>query len=239
MTNQSHVSTLMHIRSILQNSVSVSMSSASGFFKTGAGHYAEHDIFIGVTVPCLRKIAQQFADLSLDDLQELITSKINEERLLALLILIAQYKKATSEHKEEIYQFYLKNLNHVNNWNLVDASAHWIMGAHLWERDRSILLVLAQSECLWRRRIAIVATWYFIRKNDLTWTFDIARVLLDDKHDLIHKAVGWMLREAGKSDGQALMDFVDCNVLKMPRTMLRYSIEKFPEQQRKKILALK
>lgn len=239
MTNKSHVSALVRIKSILQNSISVSMSSASGFFKTGVGHYAEHDIFIGVTVPSLRKIAQQFADLSLDDVQELITSKINEERLLALLILIAQYKKATSEHKEEIYQFYLKNLNHVNNWNLVDTSAHWIMGAHLWDRDRSILLLLAQSECLWRRRIAIVATWYFIRKNDLKWTFDLAHILLDDEHDLMHKAVGWMLREAGKRDENGLLDFLDRNVLKMPRTMLRYAIEKFPEQQRKKILALK
>ncbi|WP_202795468.1 DNA alkylation repair protein [Candidatus Midichloria mitochondrii] len=141
--------------------------------------------------------------------------------MLALLILVHQYKKAEVNLKEELYQFYLKNLQYVNNWNLVDSSAHLIMGSALsWDKDRSILLQLGNSEDLWERRIAIIATWYFIRKEDLDWTFNIAYLLINDKHDLIHKAVGWMLREAGKRNERALIEFLEKNVLKMPRTML-------------------
>lgn len=239
MTNQlEHANLLksLHIKDILQNSISVSPHKAAAFFKTGAGHYAEGDKFIGVTVPNLRKIAKNFMFLTLDDLQVLLASKINEERLLALLILIKQYQNESDQAKERLYQFYIKNLKYVNNWNLVDASAHLIIGAHLWDKDRSLLFQLATSEILWERRISIVATWYFIRKNDLACTFKIASLLKCDTHDLIHKAVGWMLREAGKRDQTQLVTFLEQYMCEMPRTMLRYAIEKFPEDIRKSYL---
>lgn len=230
---------IMQIKDILQNSISISPHKASAFFKTGTGHYAEGDKFIGVTVPNLRKIAKNFMLLTLDDLQALLESKINEERLLALIILSKQYQSESDQGKENFYRFYMQNLKYVNNWNLVDASAHLIIGAHLWDKDRSSLLNLAISEILWERRIAIVATWYFIRKNDLAWTFKIAALLLRDIHDLIHKATGWMLREAGKRDQAELVRYLDQNMPAMPRTMLRYAIEKFPEDIRKSYLMKK
>lgn len=218
------------IRSRLEKSITT--QNQTTFFKTGVGEYAEHDRFMGVTVPSLRIIAKEFADLSLEEVQHLIESPFNEERFLALIILVQQYKK----EQENIYQFYLENLRHVNNWNLVDASAHLIIGAHLLKRDRSSLISLAQSNNMWKRRIAIVSTWYFIRHNDLEWTFKLGEMLLRDSHDLIHKAVGWMLREAGKRDEGRLIAFLDYHSTHMPRTMLRYAIEKISEQQRKKIL---
>ena len=158
---------------------------------------------------------------------------------MALFILVEQYKQGVQEVKDQIYQFYLNNLNQVNNWNLVDASAHLIIGAHLHQKNKQSLVVLAQSEILWERRIAIVSTWHFIRNNDLEWTFKIATFLLQDQHDLIHKAVGWMLREAGKKDQNQLIDFLEQYAQKMPRTMLRYAIERFPEPQRKAYLIKK
>ena len=227
---------LMHIKDILQNSISSTPHKATAFFKTGVGQYAAGDEFIGVTVPVLRKIAKKFFFLTLDDLQALIESKINEERLLALIILSHQYQNEAAQNKEILYQFYLQNLKYVNNWNLVDSSAHLIIGAHLWDKDRSLLFELATSEILWHRRISIISTWYFIRKNDLTWTFKIASLLICDTHDLIHKAVGWMLREAGKRDQEQLIIFLDQQLHTMPRTMLRYAIEKFPESMRKSYL---
>lgn len=233
------MNTLTKLRSILRNSISVPSHRAAAFFKTGAGHYAQGDEFIGVTVPNLRKIAKSFMNLTLSDLESLLQSKINEERLLALIILVEQYKNADDQNKEIFYQFYLKNLKHVNNWNLVDASAHLIIGAHLWDKDRSSLFELARSEIFWERRIAIVSTWYFIRKNDLDWTFKIALLLQKDTQDLIHKAVGWMLREAGKRDQEALVQFLDQYAITMPRTMLRYAIEKFTQDQRKNYLLKK
>lgn len=227
---------LMQIKDTLQNSISIPPHKAAAFFKTGTGHYAAGDEFIGVTVPVLRKIAKKFMLLALDDLQALLESTINEERLLALIILTKQYQNAAGQAKEMLYQFYVQNLKYVNNWNLVDASAHLIIGAHLWDQDRSSLLELATSEILWKRRISIVSTWYFIRKNDLAWTFKIASLLQGDTHDLIHKAVGWMLREAGKRDQAQLVTFLDQHMCVMPRTMLRYAIEKFPESMRKSYL---
>ncbi len=226
------------IRSLLQNKASGTQNSKI-FFKTGSGQYAEHDQFIGVSVPKLRIIAKEFYDLPLADITTLITSPFNEERLLALFILVDQYAKASEEKKEEIYQFYLNHLSYVNNWNLVDASAHLIVGAHLWKKDKNLLIRLAQSPNLWERRIAIVATWYFIRHNNLEWTFKIATMLLDDTHDLIHKAVGWMLREAGKRNETELLGFLDAHATKIPRTMLRYAIEKLPENVRKSYLLKK
>jgi 3-methyladenine DNA glycosylase AlkD len=234
MKNSINHPTIQQIRSILHHKVSIPKERVTAFFKTGNGHYAEGDEFIGVSVPNLRKIAKDFTHLSLLDIQALLSSKINEERLLALFILIHQYAKGTL--KEEVYQFYLNNLQYVNNWNLVDSSAHLIVGAHLKDRDRSILLDLAQSAIMWERRIAIVATWHFIRQQDLEWTFRIADILLDDKHDLIHKAVGWMLREAGKRDLPTLQSFLDQHADKMPRTMLRYAIEKLSADERKAYL---
>jgi len=220
------------IRLILQNSASAHKEKTTRFFKTGKGHYAEDDKFMGVTVPVLRETAKRFTCITLEEIQELLKSKINEERLLALIILVRQYEKAPNDVKKDIYEFYLNNLRNVNNWNLVDASAHLIMGAHLIDKHKDILLKLAKSEIMWERRIAIVSTWYFIRKNDLHWTFKIAEMLLNDKHDLIHKAVGWMLREAGKRDQNQLIYFLNQYTPLMPRTMLRYSIEKFPKHQR-------
>ncbi len=214
------------VQGALRSAVNLPQEKASMFFKTGTGHYAEGDKFIGVTVPALRKIAKEFANLTFAELETVISSPINEERLLALIILANQYKKASAVLQNEIYQFYLSNLRHVNNWNLVDSSAHLIIGAHLFDRNREILLTLANSPVLWERRIAIVATWYFIRNHDLTWTFKIAELLLNDKHDLIHKATGWMLREAGKKDELQLIAFLDKYSIKMPKTMLRYAKER-------------
>jgi 3-methyladenine DNA glycosylase AlkD len=207
------------------------------FFKTKSGQYAEHDSFLGISMPNLRKIAKNYSFLSFELLETLLKSALNEERLLALLILIQQYQKADTSIQEKIYEFYLKNLQYVNNWNLVDCSAYLIIGNHLMYRDRSILVELTKSETVWQRRIAIVSTWYFIRNNDLSWTFKIAELLLKDKHDLIHKSVGWMLREAGKRDQTKLIEFLEKKATTMPRTMLRYAIEKLPEYQRKKYLA--
>ncbi len=228
---------IIQIKDILQNSISVPPHKAAAFFKTGTGHYAEGDEFIGVTVPNLRKIAKKFMFLTLDDLQVLLASKINEERLLALIILTKQYQNEDDQGKERLYQFYMQNLKYVNNWNLVDASAHLIIGAHLWDKDRSSLLNLATSEILWERRIGVVSTWYFIRKNDLAWTFKIASLLLCDTHDLIHKAVGWMLREAGKKDEARLISFLCDHAHQMPKTMLRYAMERLSKEQKESIKA--
>ena len=199
------------------------------FFKTGKGQYAEGDQFIGISMPDLRVLAKQFEALEYNEIQSMLVSTIHEERMLALLILTAQYKK----NKQAVYQLYVDNLRHVNNWDLVDASAHLIIGQHLLDQDKSILLELAQSSEMWHRRVAMVATWQFIRNNQFDWTVKIAEVLLNDTHDLIHKAVGWMLREAGKRDHQVLLSFLDQHASYMPRTMLRYAIEKLPETLRK------
>jgi 3-methyladenine DNA glycosylase AlkD len=228
---------IQNLRKTLHASIDSTPEKASIYFKTSEGGYAEHDSFMGITVPTLRKIAKSFLYLSLEDLDLLIQSKINEERLLALIILAAQYKAGALAQKEEIYQFYRTNMRHINNWNLVDASAHLIIGAHLFERDRDILEELAASQNLWERRIAIVATWYFIRKSDLEWTFKIAQLLQNDSHDLIHKAVGWMLRAAGKKDEVRLMSFLSGHAKQMPKTMLRYAMERLAKEQKESIKA--
>lgn len=205
------------------------------FFKTGKGEYGEGDIFLGINVPVQRKIAKQFSDLTLDNLQTLLNSKFHEERLIALLILIEKYKK--SDDKKEIFEFYLDNLKkgNINNWDLVDLSAPNIFGNYLLDKDRKILYELAKGD-LWEKRVAIVSCFSFIRNNEFNDSLKISEILLDDKHDLIHKAVGWMLREVGKRNKKVLNDFLDEHYLKMPRTMLRYSIEKFDEDERKKYL---
>jgi 3-methyladenine DNA glycosylase AlkD len=230
---------LQTLRAQLQSLITVPQEKNAMFFKTEVGSYAEHDTFIGVNVPALRTLAKEFQHLTRQELQELLASPINEERLLALFILVDQYQKGNTQQKDALYNFYLHNIQYVNNWNLVDASAHLIIGEHLDKADKKLLITLAQSKNLWERRIAIVATWYFIRKNELEWTFKIAKLLLTDTHDLIHKAVGWMLREAGKRNETMLMQFLDKYAAVMPRTMLRYAIEKFPEEQRKDYLMRK
>jgi 3-methyladenine DNA glycosylase AlkD len=224
------------IQTLLRASSTIPTEKRSYFFKTDPNSYAAHDQFLGVPVPQIRLIAKKFLDLSRAEIEQLLASPFNEERLLGLIILVHQYEKADTANKNALYQFYMDNLKQVNNWNLVDSSAHLIIGAHLYDKNRNILISLAQSNDLWERRIAIVATWYFIRKNDLTWTFKIATLLLHDTHDLIHKSVGWMMREAGKKDIQQLINFLNAHAFHMPRTMLRYAIEKFPEAQRKSYL---
>jgi 3-methyladenine DNA glycosylase AlkD len=228
------MSQLLHIRQLLASHAKIQQGNVKSFFKTGTGQYAAHDQFIGVNVPTLRKITKEFSTLSLQDIQGLLASLINEERLLGLLILVSQYQKADLPLKQSIYQFYLDHLQHVNNWNLVDSSAHLIVGAHLFDThaDKELLIVLAKSTNLWERRISIVATWYFIRKKELSWTFQLAEMLLQDKHDLIHKSVGWMLREAGKVNEAQLITFLNQHAAAMPRTMLRYAIERLAPPKR-------
>jgi len=206
------------------------------FFKTGPGAYAEGDIFLGVMVPFTRKVVKQFQDLPLSDVIKLLRSKIHEERLLALLILGRQFNKADVKAKEKIYKAYLANTKFINNWDLVDLSAPQIVGEFLIDKDRQILYRLAKSPLLWERRIAILATFAFIRLGDFDDVFGIAKLLLCDKEDLIHKACGWMLRETGKRDSVAEELFLDKHYRRMPRTMLRHAIEKFPENKRKAYL---
>lgn len=217
----------------LLKAVSVSAAHQKIFFKTASGCYGEHDKFMGVTVPNVRKIAKKFSNLTLPELQQLITSEFNETRLLVLVILANQYANGDAQIKESLHNFYLKNIQYVNNWNLVDASAHLIVGAYLFDKDKKILHELALSANLWERRIAIVATWFFIKNNVFEPTIEIAQLLLNDDQDLIHKATGWMLREVGKKDTKILVGFLHQHGNNMPRTALRYAIEKFPEEQRK------
>ena len=202
------------------------------FFKTRKGEYGEGDIFAGIKVPVSRKIANQFKDLGFTDLQKIIKSKIHEERLITLFILVAKYKKADEGEKEKIFNFYIKNIRYVNNWDLVDLSAEKIIGAYLTDKDKRLLFDLVNSNSIWERRIAIMSTFHFIKANQFAATLKISELLLKDKHDLIHKAVGWMLREIGKKDIQAEVIFLQKHYKKMPRTMLRYAIEKFPEKKR-------
>jgi 3-methyladenine DNA glycosylase AlkD len=206
------------------------------FFKTGKGEYGEGDIFTGLKVPTQRKLALEFRDLSLTDLRILLNSPIHEERLISLFILVDNYRRGDEQSKEEIFSFYLKNKRGINNWDLVDLSAPKIIGKHLLNKDKSLLFKFALSKNLWERRIAILSTYEFIRNDNFDTTFKIAEVLLQDNHDLIHKAIGWMLREVGKRDLKAEGNFLKIYYKKMPRTMLRYAIEKFSEIKRKKYL---
>lgn len=206
------------------------------FFKTGPGEYGEGDMFYGIKVPVQRTIANQFHHLPLNDLQTLLKSKIHEERLIALLILVAKYKHANEEVREKLFTFYLKNSKNINNWDLVDLSADKIVGAFLIDKDKSLLYTLAKSTNLWERRIAMISTFYFIKNGIFEISFRIAELLLHDEHDLIQKAVGWMLREIGKRDLEPEEEFLKRHYKQMPRTMLRYAIEKFPETKRQAYL---
>ncbi len=206
------------------------------FFKTGPGEYGEGDVFLGVKVPEIRRIARGNRDVPVEDAVELLRSPIHEERLLALLILVLKYAKGDDRLRKRIYNLYLKNTRHINNWDLVDVTAEHVVGAHLYERDRGPLYELAGSGSLWERRIAIMATFHFIKQNDFQDTLRLAENLLADPEDLIHKAVGWMLREVGKRDLPKEERFLRRHYRNMPRTMLRYAIERFPEPRRQAYL---
>lgn len=206
------------------------------FFKTGKGQYGEGDIFLGITVPDQRKTAKLFNGTELSEIEKLLDDPIHECRLTALLILIDKYEHSDDNQKELIVNFYLKKTSRINNWDLVDLSAPKIIGDFYFSRNRDILYTLVQSNNLWEQRIAVVSTYYFIKRNDFTEIINFSEMLLDHKHDLIHKATGWMLREAGKMDLSILKQFLDKNYKIMPRTMLRYSIEKLDVQDKKKYM---
>ena len=206
------------------------------FFKTAKGEYGEGDIFAGITVPVQRKIAKEFLNLNFNELKDLLNSKVHEERLIALLILVEKYEKGEEIEKDKIFGFYIDNRKGINNWDLVDLSAPKIIGHYLMNKDKKMLYEFAKSDILWDRRIAILATYPFIKSSSFSDALKISDILLNDKHDLIHKAVGWMLREVGKKDLTVEEKFLRTRYNKMPRTMLRYAIEKFPETKRKKYL---
>lgn len=206
------------------------------FFKTGKGEYGEGDEFLGLAVPRLRQIAKKYQDLGLVDLQKLLDSKVHEHRLSALMILrfkYSTYAKASTDKQKSIVKFYLKNTKKINNWDLVDLSCHYILGNYLLGRDRKILYKLARSKNLWEKRIAIITTFAFIHEKQFKDSLKISEILLNDGHDLIHKAVGWTLREIGKKDKKTELDFLNKHYKTMPRTMLRYAIEKFTDSERK------
>ena len=211
---------------------------AQRFFKTGKDEYGEGDKFLGIRVPILRKKAEQYKYLSLEEISHLLQSQFNEIRLISLFILIKSYEKSDHKHKEEIVNLYIGNIAFINNWNLVDASAPKILGDYLMNKKKTLLYRLASSNNLWERRIAIMSTFNFIKKGLYKDTIKIAGILINDREDLIHKAVGWMLREVGNRDFNIEVSFLNKYADKMPRTMLRYSIEKFPEGLRKEYLKL-
>ena len=206
------------------------------FFKTGPGEYGEGDLFRGIRVPVLRALAKEYRSIPLRETGRLLRSAFHEDRLLALLLLVRLYSRGDEALRERIYRLYLKNTRFINNWDLVDSSAEHIVGAHLWERPRAPLGRLAKSGDLWERRVAVMATFHFIKRGEFRETLDLARALLSDQEDLIHKAVGWMLREVGKRDPEAEERFLKETYRRMPRTMLRYAIEKFPEERRRQYL---
>jgi len=223
-------------KDLLQLSDPERAKNLSWFFKTGKGQYGEGDVFLGITVPEQRKVAKKYTDLSLNDLQELLNSEIHEHRFTALVILISKYRKAEESSKKEIFDFYLRNTKNINNWDLVDLSAPRIIGDYLLNKDRTTLFKLARSNILWERRISILSTFTFIDNCDFEDALSISELLLHDEHDLIHKAVGWALREIGKRDQNVEEKFLTKHYPNVPRTMLRYAVEKFDEKKRKKYL---
>ena len=211
-------------------------SVSASFFKTGPGEYGEGDRFLGVNVPTLRKLSSEFGQLSLRTLATLLSSRWHEERLLSLLILVRQYQRGEEAHRDVIHRFYLRNTRFINSWDLVDSSAEHIVGPHLRPAQRVLLVRLATSTDLWERRIAMLATFHYIKAGEYKDALRIASILLDDPHDLIHKAVGWMLREIGNRDRRVEEAFLRKHAARMPRTMLRYAVERFPESLRRRYL---
>ncbi len=225
------------IRAELSNSADENRARVSRrFFKTGPGEYGEGDRFIGVKVPVLRKLSRKYKDADLNTVLLLLGSQIHEERQLALFILVLMYKASDSTARKRIFNLYLDNIEHVNNWDLVDCSAEHIVGAYILGGDKKLLYELARSKELWERRVSIMATYHYIKKGMFDETLQIARMLVEDKEDLIQKAVGWMLREVGKRDLSSEEAFLKKHYKTMPRTMLRYAIERFPEPKRKAYL---
>lgn len=206
------------------------------FFRTGKGEYGEGDRFIGLTVPHTREVAKKFRTMPLSSVEESLHSPLHEVRLAALLILAEKYEKSNTDHKEQIFRLYERNFKYVNNWDLVDLSAPKIPGPYLYFKGEKKLYQWAKTKHLWTKRIAVMSTFFFIRQGNFQPTFKVSEILLKDEHDLIHKAVGWMLREVGKRDRQQEEEFLRRHYHKMPRTMLRYAIEKFPEKKRKAYL---
>ncbi len=206
------------------------------FFKTGKGEYGYGDKFLGIRVPILRKTAKLFQETSIAEMTRLLKSEFHEVRLLALLILVGQYSKASENKKEAIYNFYLNHTKYINNWDLVDSSAYKIVGAWLFDKDRTALYELSKSKLRWDRRIAIISTYYFIREGDFHDILELSKILINDSEDLMHKAVGWMLREVGNRDRKLEENYLNQHYMQMPRTMLRYSIEKFSKKRRQEYL---
>ena len=206
------------------------------FFKTGKGEYGEGDLFLGIRVPVIRQCAKDYRDTPLDEVIEILNSPYHEVRLLALLIMVAKYAKGTEQERKTLYRVYLDHTSRINNWDLVDCSAEHVVGAYLFTRPRAPLYRLVKSRSLWERRIAVLATFHFIRRNDFEDILKLAEILLSDREDLIHKAAGWMLREVGKRDQKIEREFLDRHAHDMPRTMLRYAIEKFPEPVRQRYM---
>jgi 3-methyladenine DNA glycosylase AlkD len=206
------------------------------FFKTGPGEYGEGDVFLGIRVPELRKLAKEYEGIALKEAEQLLRSSIHEQRLLALLILIRNFSKGDVGVRKRIYELYLKNTRYINNWDLVDVSAEHVVGAYLMERNREQLYRLAKSDSLWERRISILSTFHYVKHDEFSETLRISKMLLSDEEDLIHKAVGWMLREVGKRHLPTEEKFLRVHYKMMPRTMLRYAIERFPEPKRQRYL---
>tara|TARA_R110002096_G_scaffold420640_3_gene625792 strand:+ start:6533 stop:7231 length:699 start_codon:yes stop_codon:yes gene_type:complete len=202
------------------------------FFKSGKGEYGEGEVFLGINVPNQRIIAKKYSQIPLPEIEILLQNKYHEARLTAVMLLVYRIQKSTDLELDEVVQLYLKNLEFVNNWDLVDSSCHQILGRFLEHKERDLLYDLATSDNLWERRIAMITCFYFIRKKDFDDALAIAEILLNDNHDLIHKAVGWMIREIGNRDLKVETQFLDLHFKKMPRTMLRYAIEKFEEPLR-------
>ena len=202
------------------------------FFKAGKGEYGEGDRFLGVPVPNIRAIAKQYKNISLNEIRELMQSEWHEVRLCALLIMVEKNKKKDETLRQQLFDLYLSQTDRINNWDLVDLSCRFIVGEYLLDKSRDILYQLAQSPLLWDNRIAIVSTYAFIRKGQLEDTYALSDLMMHHPHDLMHKAIGWMLREAGKRDSERLYDYVMSHRADMPRTMLRYAIEKFSPKER-------
>ena len=211
-------------------------SALQWFFKTGPGGYGEGDRFLGVRMPALRRLARANRELATDDALTLLRSRWHEERLLALLLLIEHYRRADAAGKDAIHRAYLANTRYVNNWDLVDASAEHLVGAHLARGDSALIDRLSASESVWERRIAMIATFHWIKRGEFALALRVAERLVHDRHDLIHKAVGWMLRETGKRDREVEERFLGVHAPTMPRTMLRYAIERFPEPLRRRYM---
>jgi 3-methyladenine DNA glycosylase AlkD len=224
---------ITHLKSLADADIA---EHSQRFFKTGPGEYGEGDIFLGIRVPVLRQQIKHFKDISLDDAEKLLHSPYHEVRLFILLVLVKQFEKGMVSQQEAIYELYMRSAKYINNWDLVDSSAPYISGPWLFNHERSILYKFVKSPLLWERRIAVLSSFYFIKQNDFADTLALCEALLDDPEDLMHKASGWMLRELGKRDEELMEGFLLQHYSKMPRTMLRYAIEKLTPERRKQYL---